>query len=117
MLVKGRLRPIGFVLTSLVVRSIARNSSIRYPSKGVPFMNSKRSRHGLTRTRVLVALLAILFAATTLIHQMYFARRASADTTSAVSISSLGTAVTQDFNSLVSSGTGTLAANTPTGWG
>jgi DNA/RNA endonuclease G (NUC1) len=45
------------------------------------------------------------------------ARRVSADTSTAVSISSFGTAVTQDFNSLVSSGTGTLAANTPAGWG
>lgn len=79
-------------------------------------MNSTRSL-SLTRTRVLIALLAILFASLALIHQAYFALRASADTTSAVSISSFGTAVTQDFNSLVSTGTGTLAANTPTGWG
>jgi DNA/RNA endonuclease G (NUC1) len=41
----------------------------------------------------------------------------SADTTTPVSISTFGSAVTQDFNSLVSSGTGTLAANTPAGWG
>src|SRR5262249_29655203 len=44
-------------------------------------------------------------------------RRVSADTTTPVSISAFGTAVTQDFNTLVSSGTGTLAANTPAGWG
>src|SRR5689334_6094721 len=80
-------------------------------------MNSKQSRHSLTRTRVLIALVAVLFAAFILIHQAYFARQAWADTTTAVSISSLGTPFTQDFNSLVSSGTGTLAASTPIGWG
>src|SRR5258706_11036824 len=40
-----------------------------------------------------------------------------ADTTTPVSIASFGTAVTQNFDTLVSSGTGTLAANTPPGWG
>jgi DNA/RNA endonuclease G (NUC1) len=34
-----------------------------------------------------------------------------------VSISSFGSAVTQNFDTLVQSGTGTLAANTPAGWG
>ncbi|HEV2828227.1 MAG TPA: Ig-like domain-containing protein [Pyrinomonadaceae bacterium] len=42
---------------------------------------------------------------------------AFADTTTPVSIASFGTAVTQNFDTLVSSGTGTLAANTPAGWG
>lgn len=42
----------------------------------------------------------------------------SADqTTSAVIISSFGVPVTENFNTLLSSGTGTLAANTPAGWG
>jgi DNA/RNA endonuclease G (NUC1)/methionine-rich copper-binding protein CopC len=40
-----------------------------------------------------------------------------ADTTTPVSIPSFGSAVTQNFDTLVSSGTGTLAANTPVGWG
>src|SRR5262245_8320934 len=44
-------------------------------------------------------------------------RRVSADTTTPVSIPTLGSGVTQDFNTLVLSGTGTLAANTPAGWG
>jgi DNA/RNA endonuclease G (NUC1) len=42
---------------------------------------------------------------------------AFADTSTPVSIASFGTAVTQNFDTLVSSGTGTLAANTPAGWG
>ena len=42
---------------------------------------------------------------------------ASADTTTPVSISSFGTPVSQNFDSLVSSGTGTLPVNTPAGWG
>ena len=41
----------------------------------------------------------------------------SADTSTPVSVATLGAAVTQNFDTLVSSGTGTLAANTPTGWG
>src|SRR5258706_3533647 len=40
-----------------------------------------------------------------------------ADTTTPVSIASFGTAVTQNFDTLVSSGTGTLAADTPPGSG
>lgn len=42
---------------------------------------------------------------------------AFADTSTPVSIASFGTAVTQNFDTLVQSGTGTLAANTPVGWG
>jgi DNA/RNA endonuclease G (NUC1)/methionine-rich copper-binding protein CopC len=42
---------------------------------------------------------------------------AFADTTTPVSIASFGSAVTQNFDTLVQSGTGTLAANTPAGWG
>ncbi len=41
----------------------------------------------------------------------------SADTTTPVSIATFGSAVTQNFDTLVSAGTGTLAANTPAGWG
>jgi DNA/RNA endonuclease G (NUC1) len=41
----------------------------------------------------------------------------SADTTTPASIPAFGTAVTQNFDTLVSSGTGTLIANTPAGWG
>lgn len=44
-------------------------------------------------------------------------RVSQADTTTAVSIAAVNTAVTQDFNTLVNTGTGTLAANTPAGWG
>ena len=40
-----------------------------------------------------------------------------ADTSTPESIATFGTAVTQNFDTLVSSGTGTLAANTPPGWG
>jgi len=74
------------------------------------------SSHSKLTYRSLFVLFAVsgLFGALALFK---VARRASADTTTAVSISSFGTAVTQDFNSLVSSGTGTLAANTPAGWG
>src|SRR5678815_4062145 len=42
---------------------------------------------------------------------------AFADTSTPVSIAGFDTAVTQNFDTLVSSGTGTLAANTPVGWG
>ena len=42
---------------------------------------------------------------------------AFADTSTPVSIASFGTAMTQNFDTLVQSGTGTLAANTPAGWG
>lgn len=44
-------------------------------------------------------------------------RVTKADTTTAVSIAAVNTPVTQDFNTLVNTGTGTLAANTPAGWG
>lgn len=44
-------------------------------------------------------------------------RVSQADTTTAVSIAAVNTPVTQDFNTLVNTGTGTLAANTPAGWG
>jgi Domain of unknown function DUF11/Calx-beta domain len=40
-----------------------------------------------------------------------------ADTTTGISLASTGSAVTQDFNTLVATGTGTLAANTPSGVG
>ena len=40
-----------------------------------------------------------------------------ADTAAPISITSFGNAITQDFNTLVASGTGTLADNTPGGWG
>ncbi len=40
-----------------------------------------------------------------------------ADTTTPVSVATFGTALTQNFDTLVSAGTGTLAANTPVGWG
>ena len=42
---------------------------------------------------------------------------AFADTSTPASIPSFGTAVTQNFDTLVQSGTGTLAANTPVGGG
>jgi uncharacterized repeat protein (TIGR01451 family) len=42
---------------------------------------------------------------------------AQADTTSAVPLGAAGVSVTQDFDTLVSTGTGTLAGNTPAGWG
>lgn len=42
---------------------------------------------------------------------------ARADTSSAVSIAAFETAVTQNFDTLVSTGTGNLAGNTPAGWG
>jgi predicted extracellular nuclease len=44
-------------------------------------------------------------------------RVTKADTATAVSIAAVNTPVTQDFNTLVNTGTGTLAANTPAGWG
>src|ERR1043166_7883265 len=74
-----------------------------------------RSHLGLT-PRYLFVFVAIggLLASFALLR---LARRVSADTTTPVSISTFGSAVTQDFNSLVSSGTGTLAGNTPSGWG
>src|SRR5262245_65655848 len=76
---------------------------------------SGRNRFRLARRSVLV-LFAIggLFGSFALLKLV---RRVSADTTTPVSISTFGTPVTQDFNSLVSSGTGTLATNTPPGWG
>src|SRR6185503_9449289 len=76
---------------------------------------SERTRFGRSR-RNLFLLIAIagLFGSLTLLK---FSQPASADTTTPVSISTLGTPVTQNFDSLVSSGTGTLAANTPAGWG
>src|ERR1044071_9431730 len=79
------------------------------------FDRSERTRFGRSR-RNLFLLIAIagLRGSLTLLK---FSRPASADTTTAVSISSFGTPVTQNFDSLVSSGTGTLAANTPAGWG
>jgi hypothetical protein len=40
-----------------------------------------------------------------------------ADTTTAISLTAANVAVTENFNTLVNTGTGTLAANTPPGWG
>ncbi|MDQ4120766.1 MAG: DNA/RNA non-specific endonuclease [Acidobacteriota bacterium] len=40
-----------------------------------------------------------------------------ADTSTAISLTATGTTYSQNFDSLVSSGTGTLANNTPAGWG
>ena len=45
------------------------------------------------------------------------AQAAWADTTAAISLATAGAAVAQDFNSLPSTGTGTLSANTPPGVG
>jgi hypothetical protein len=69
-----------------------------------------RSRRNLF---LLIAIAGLLSSLTLL----KFSRLASADTTTQVSISSFGTPITQNFDSLVSSGTGTLSGNTPAGWG
>src|SRR6185436_2989573 len=69
-----------------------------------------RSRRNLF---LLIAIAGVLGSLTLL----KFSQPASADTTTPVSISTFGTPVTQNFDSLVSSGTGTLPGNTPAGWG
>jgi DNA/RNA endonuclease G (NUC1) len=46
-----------------------------------------------------------------------FTPAVKADTSTPVSITAFGMAVTQNFNTLVLSSAGTLSANTPTGWG
>src|ERR1700741_2010584 len=76
---------------------------------------SERTRFGRSR-RNLILLIAIagFVGSLTLLK---FSRPASADTTTPGNISSFGTPVTQNFDSLVSSGQGTLPANTPAGWG
>src|SRR6185369_14721612 len=76
---------------------------------------SDRTRFGRSRRNlILLIAMAGLLGSLTLLK---FSRPASADTTTPVSISSFGTAVTQNFDSLVSSGSGTLPGNTPEGWG
>ncbi len=59
----------------------------------------------------------VLLTIGTLVSMAFLRFGVSADTTTPVSIAALGTPVTQNFDTLVSSGTGTLAANTPVGWG
>src|SRR6185295_9910396 len=79
------------------------------------FNRSERTRFGRSRRNLLLLIaIAGLLGSLTLLK---FSRPASADTTTSVSISSFGTPVTQNFDSLVSSGQGTLPANTPAGWG
>jgi len=76
---------------------------------------SERTRFGQSRRNLLLLLaIAGVLGSLTLLK---FSQPASADTTTSVSISTFGTPVTQNFDSLVSSGTGTLPANTPAGWG
>ena len=89
-----------FVTCALVIRNILQSH------------RSERTRFG--RNLFLLIAIAGLLGSLTLLK---FSRPASADTTTSVSISSFGTPVTQNFDSLVSSGTGTLPGNTPAGWG
>src|ERR1044072_4002963 len=81
-----------------------------HPTRAGRVFVTYRSRRNL----FLIIAIAGLLGSLTLLK---FARPASADTATPVSVSSFGTPVTQNFDSLVSSGTGTLAANTPAGWG
>lgn len=62
------------------------------------------------------------FAAAALLLTFFFVQPAwfgivRADTTTAISLTATSAAYSQNFDSLVSSGTGTLSANTPVGWG
>ena len=60
----------------------------------------------------------LLIAAVTLVGVIITLKlKVSADTSPAANISAFGTPVTQNFDTLVSTGTGTLSANTPAGWG
>jgi DNA/RNA endonuclease G (NUC1) len=71
----------------------------------------------MRRQFLALALAAFLLLPNFIFNTPLIIQTVHADTTPTVSITALGAAVTQNFNTLVSSGTGTLAANTPTGWG
>ena len=66
-----------------------------------------------TRTTFLTLAIGALAA----LGSWHWAVVSRADTTTAVSLTTIGTAATENFNTLVSTATGTLAANTPGGWG
>ena len=61
--------------------------------------------------------LAALLLLSNFIFKSPFTPSVYADTTTAVSLTAFGTPVTQNFDTLVSSGAGTLPLNTPAGWG
>lgn len=69
------------------------------------------------RRQLLSTALTTLLLLPNFLFNSRFILNARADTNVSVSISSFGTAVTQNFDTLVSTGTGTLVANTPAGWG
>src|SRR5262245_43931600 len=63
------------------------------------------------RPRMLIVFAAALFAVSVFLHQIYFAPRVQAACT--VSLTTLGSPDTQDFNTLASTGTSSVV---PTGW-
>lgn len=67
-----------------------------------------------SRTRLLIAFVATLFAVSVFLHQMYFAPRAQATGTGSTSLTTLGSAYLQDFNTLAI--TGTANTSLPLGW-
>jgi DNA/RNA endonuclease G (NUC1) len=69
------------------------------------------------RRQFLSTVLAALLLLPNIFFNPGFMLTARADTNVSVSIPAFGTTVTQNFDTLVSAGTGTLAANTPAGWG
>lgn len=68
-------------------------------------------RHLLATTSTAALLLTFFFI------QPFDFSAVRADTSVAVSLTTSGTTYTENFDTLVSTGTGTLAANTPKGWG
>jgi predicted extracellular nuclease len=77
--------------------------------------SARRRRYTSVRRQLTAyALVALLVLPNVVFH----APAVHADTSTAISITALGSPLpTETFNSLVSTGTGTAAANTPAGWG
>src|SRR5207237_480833 len=87
----------------------------RSANKRVSQSSNSRSHSLNSRRQIFAAVIVGVLLVSLII--VKFVRRVSADTGTPISIATLGTPVTQNFDSLVSTGTGTLAANTPAGWG
>ena len=95
---------------------MSQNVTPRTSSKRVTDKSLSQRIHSLISGHQVFALIAIgaLLGSFVVVK---FVRKVSADTTTPISIAAFGTPVTQNFDTLVSSGAGTLAANTPAGWG
>src|SRR6266536_4295661 len=95
---------------------MSQNVTPRKSSKRVTDKSLSQCIHSLISGHQVFALIAI-GALLGYFVVLKFVRKVSADTTTPISIAAFGTPVTQNFDTLVSSGARTLAVNTPAGWG